>query len=107
MLRGSVSTLGGRVAKAIGSIAAVLVYFIWFFKREVQISLTKSVLAALHGTEASLVSMAGLVSFRSAFASAAWSSTMPMAKNAALLSLHLRPTWVRLCILCLYGQYFA
>ena len=48
---------------------------------------SKSVAPALHGIEASPISVSSLVSLRSAFVSAVWSSKMPLANSEAVLSL--------------------
>ena len=62
-------------------------YYLLGFKEKLQILLTKSGSSALHGAEASPISITALTSLRTAFCAAAWSSKMPPAKTGALLSM--------------------
>ena len=86
-LWGCRSTLAGRVVTEIGGSAAAGA-LPFAFQEQLLILRTKSVPAALHGIEASLISISGLASLRCAFVvSASKSSEMAMANEGTVLSL--------------------
>ena len=85
-LRARAATLGFRMAAAIPRVRAVAVLLLDFCGR-LRILCTMHLPAALHGVEASLVSISGLRKLRSAFGQAAMSGGLRLANPGAVLSL--------------------
>ena len=85
-LRARAGTLGFRMSAALPRVRAVAVLLLDFIGR-LRILRTMHLPAALHGAEASLVSLSGLRRLRTAFCQAALSGGLRLANPGAVLSL--------------------
>ena len=104
LLRARATTLGYRIAAAVLRVLSVAVHPLDFCGK-LRILGTMHIPAALHGAEASLVSISGLRRLRSASGRAAMSGGLRLANPDAVLSLLDGPAgseWVSCCLVSLW-----